>query len=188
MYTKDLTSLLQLLKVSEQSTLLRIELPEPKGGEWYALLSLVKGDVTRCQVLRVKDESLLFDGPAALRWLITLGRLSYEEIASPLGFIRPVPPPPPTQPLVSKHVEQGGAESMQQFMRAVQKSVRTGKPQRTARGNHEGGAVITEREHRQVFLLVDGLHTPEEIADLLHKSPDRVRQILADLQQQGRIE
>jgi len=187
-YTKDLTSLLQLLKVSEQTTLLRLEPPEPTGEEWYALLSLVRGDVTRCQVLRVRDEALLFDGPAALRWLITLGRLSYEEMASPLGLIRPVPPPPQTQPLASTQSEQVSAKSMQPFIQAVQKSVRAGKPHRTTRGDQEGVAGITEREHRQVFLLVDGLHTPEEIADLLHKSPDRVRQVLVDLQRQGRIE
>ncbi|GAC1620689.1 MAG: hypothetical protein NVS4B11_13060 [Ktedonobacteraceae bacterium] len=188
MYTKDLTSLLQLLKVSEQSMVLHIEPPEITGEAWYARLTLVGGDVTMCQILRVGDEALLINGPRALRWLTTLGRLSYEEQKqSPSRLVQQLLPPPQRQPPVSHNVEQLNAKAMPPFIRAVQESRHVGKPQRTARGEREGVAVITGREHRLVFLLVDGFHTPEEIASLLHKSPERIRQVLADLYHQDLI-
>ncbi len=188
MYTKDLSSLLQLLKVSEQSAVLRIEPPEITGEAWYARLTLIGGDVMMCQIRRVRDEALLAEGPDALHWLTTLGRLSYEEIQN-----LPRPVETPSSPLqrqlpVSNDGGQVSGEVLRPFMRAVQENIRAGKPQRTALGEREGVVTIMGREHRQVFLLVDGRHTPEEIAGLLHKSPDRIRQILADLSRQGRIE
>lgn len=190
MYTKDLNSLLQLLQVSEQSAVLHIEPPEITGEAWYARLTLVGGNVTMCQVLRMRDEVLLSNGPAALRWLTTLGKLSYEEEKqSPPGLVQQLlPPSPQNHPPVSHDEEGLSAKTLQPFIQAVQENRRAGKPRRTALGEREGVVASIEREHRQVFLLVDGLHTLEEIAELLHKSPDRIRQVLADLYRQGLIE
>ena len=188
MYTKDLTSLLQLLKISDQSAVLHIEPLEIAGEPWYARLTLVGGDVKMCQILSVRDETLLADGPSALRWLTTLGRLSYEEVQNQP---RPADTPsslPQRQLPVSSEGESASTRAVSPFVRAVPESQRAGKPQRTALGEREGVAAITGREYRQVFQLVDGHHTPEEIAGLLRKSPDRIRQVLADLYRQGRIE
>jgi len=185
-YTRDISSLLQLLKVSEQSALLHIEPPENTGEAWYARLMLVQGDVTMCQVLRVRDDASLIIGPPALQWLTTLGRLYYEEERQSVQG--PASPPPQGQPLVSPPVERESAGTLQPFIRAVQEGLYVGNPRRTALGEREGGTAIAGREHRQVFLLVDGFHTLEEIASLLHKSPERVRQVLTELQSQGRIE
>jgi len=189
-YTKDISSLLQLLKVSEQSALLHIEPPENTGEAWYARLMLVQGDVTMCQVLRVRDDAPLMIGPPALQWLTTLGRLYYEEerrdVLGPASS--PPSPPPQGQPLVSPPVERESAGALQPFIRALKESLYAGNPRRTALGEREGGYVITGREHRQVFLLADGFHTLNEIASLLHKSPERISQLLSDLQRQGRIE
>lgn len=187
MYTKDLTSLLHLLKLSEQSTILRVMPADQADEEWYALLSLVEGDVTRCHVLRARDKALLLEGPDALRWLTTLGRLAYEEVVSSSGPTRSLSPAPQRPPPVPPPSGQRGT-TRPPFNQAGQANVRGARPTRTARGEQEGVAAIAGREHRQVFLLVDGMHTPEEIADVLRKSPDHVRQLLMDLYRQGRIE
>ena len=189
MYTKDITSLLQLLNVSEQNTLLHIEPSENTGEAWYARVALVRGDVTMCQVLRVRDDAPLIYGPSALRWLTTVGRLFYEEERERATDPAPLlPPSAQGQPLVSPVMEQGSAEALQPFVRVLKESLYAGNPRRTALGEREGGATIMGREHRLVFLLVDGFHTFEEIASLLHKTPERIKQILTDLQHQGRIE
>ena len=52
---------------------------------------------------------------------------------------------------------------------------------RTELGNKAPGFALSSRELRQVFALVDGHRTVEEIVRLLHKSPDSVIRLLNEL-------
>ncbi len=203
MYTKDLTSLLQLLSVSDQSGVLHVEPPEIAGEVWRGYLTLVAGNVMACQVRQVEDGRILLDGPEALRWLIGLGGLSWRldeghEAPQPATV---VPPPaqslrpgqsgtdvPDTHPGGPGDSAQRVADAIRQQGQAARPNPLPGCPQRTGRGEMEGVSALILREQRAVFQLVDGRRTAEEIARLLRKSAAEVRGVLDDLFRQGRIE
>lgn len=61
-------------------------------------------------------------------------------------------------------------------------------PQRTNQGNQTSESILSSRDHRQVFSLIDGRRTAEEIAQLLHKKPELIFRILSDLRTASLIE
>jgi hypothetical protein len=60
-------------------------------------------------------------------------------------------------------------------------------PQRTPKGQAVPANAFASREHRQVFTLVDGQRTIEEIAYLLHRPPDAIIHVLQELRGAGFI-
>lgn len=190
MYTKDLASLLQLLKVSGQSSVLRVEPATDGTGAWYARIALVEGEVTSCQVQRGENGEILLSGPPALQWLTSLGGLFWkleEAGTSSLPFSPSAPP--------VAHDMQRREPEMLRSSDALYRSSQpgparrlTGTPRRTARGKREAVNSSWSRDHRLVFALVDGRRTLEEIASLLHKPPGIVMNVLYDFQDQGLIE
>ncbi len=96
MYTKDLARLLQLLSVSGQSGLLRLEplLSDGDREPWHAHLILVEGEVITCQVLSKVDGQELVSGSPALEWLKGLGVLSWSLEGLPDPGMKPPRTPP----------------------------------------------------------------------------------------------
>lgn len=61
-------------------------------------------------------------------------------------------------------------------------------PKRTKPGMFTPGNTLTSRDHRQVFSLIDGHKSVEEIANLLHKPPGVIARIVMDLKTMNLIE
>ncbi|GAC1361861.1 MAG: hypothetical protein NVS2B12_32770 [Ktedonobacteraceae bacterium] len=61
-------------------------------------------------------------------------------------------------------------------------------PKRTAIGNKAPSMVLSSRDLRQVFALIDGSRTVEEIARLLHKPHELVTQLLNELKANSLID
>jgi len=95
-YTKDLARLLQLLSVSGQSGLLRLEPLEPdrERESWHAHLILAEGEVITCHVLSKVDGHELASGSAALESLKGLGALSWSLEEMPDPGMKPSQAPP----------------------------------------------------------------------------------------------
>lgn len=63
-----------------------------------------------------------------------------------------------------------------------------GFPKRTEQRNRASESILSSRDHRQVFSLIDGNRTAEEIARLLHKNPELIFRVLSDLRTAGMLE
>jgi hypothetical protein len=61
-------------------------------------------------------------------------------------------------------------------------------PKRTKPGMFTPGNTLTSRDHRQVFSLIDGRKSIEEIANLLHKPSGFVARIVMDLKTMNLVE
>ncbi len=207
--TKDLVNLLQLFQASRQSGDLIVE-PQIQGEvPWKAQFRLVNGQMMSCQIRRKIDERVLLGDSEALRWLInpSLGKLEWS-----LEETTPIPDMLlPLLPIDNSTIEDGLRSSNtgnsfptvqynkteQDVHRAIPRSntpsftsqdhLRT-IPRRTEQGNHTSGSILSSRDHRQIFSLIDGRRTAEEISQLLHKAPDSVIRVLSDLQVVGLIE
>ncbi len=59
--------------------------------------------------------------------------------------------------------------------------------QRTQRGNNALVNAFPSRDHRQVFALVDGRRSIEEIVMLLHRPPEVILRLLQELYMGGFI-
>ncbi len=211
-YTKDLASLLQLLSVSGQSGLLRLEPLEPARDRepWHAHFILSAGEIVTCQVLSKVDGRELISGSVAIQRLTQLGPLSWslEEMPATRNQPRVFPsavdnPPyyygagsPPVSPRgqepngsgppVFPYAREQSTDGRSPFEQMKQPTVLI--PRRTASGEYATVNSSWPRDHRLVFALVDGHRTLEEIAALIHKAPDTVARVLDDLQSIGVIE
>lgn len=131
---------------------------------WQAQLTLSEGQVTTCHVQSsVNGRSLLTDGEA-IRWLASLGYLTWERAAFT---------PQRTSPLVL-----GDSQTV-----LLQSS---GVPRRLARAEPVG-MHSWSRKQRQVFALVDGNRSTERIAVMLCHPLNVVEDIVHDLQSKGVI-
>lgn len=85
--TSDLAVLLHGLQETRQDWEVSIEPPEPGkvsvGEPWQAHLSFAAGSVTTCVVQSRTDGRLLLSESEALRWLASLGPLSWTLVALP---------------------------------------------------------------------------------------------------------
>lgn len=61
-------------------------------------------------------------------------------------------------------------------------------PKRTKPGMFTPGNTLTSRDHRQVFSLIDGHKSVEEIANLLHKPSNFIARIVMDLKTMNLVE
>jgi hypothetical protein len=187
-YTKDLTFLLRLLQTSKQNGTLYVESSEQNGsggGIWQGQFQLANGMVISCLVRNKTDEQVLFTNEEAVVWLTRQGRLEWHvEDGTQARDSRLLPHP--------QYEEDQREEPRSEGIEVVQSSLVHNKqlrsiPIRTIRGNTALMSAFTSREQLQVFALVDGRRTIEEIVRLLHKHPDAVIRILLDLQSIGFI-
>ena len=183
MYTKDITFLLRLLGSSKQSGVLLVEAPGPDESPWQGQFQLENGLVRSCVLLDKANGRVVLRDEEALQWLTARGKLEWhmEE--------EDVPPPTPPPRLLPPGNEPGRADGYaaetpppapgSKQLRMV--------PQRALIGNVVSAEVFASREHRQVFALIDGQRTVEEIAQLLHRPAEFIISILQDLQARGLI-
>ncbi|MFL5627438.1 MAG: hypothetical protein ACJ788_17820 [Ktedonobacteraceae bacterium] len=191
MYTKDLASLLSLLSVSGQSGILLIEPAESGKNEWQAQLSLQEGVVTTCSLINKADGRNLLGGKAVIDLLTQSGALLWilEESPGPSGLpSRPgalpqeqknVPTPSPPLGVIG---QPGGMHAQPRREGA------SNIPRRTALGAVTPIDGAWPREYRVVFAMIDGRHSSEELASLLHRSLDEVNYVLQQLRVMGLID
>ena len=154
-YATDLMEVLHSLKQMSGQWTLHIEPvgnDEVNAGEpWQAYLSLVAGQITTCQVYSRVDGRLLLLDQEALGWLANLRHFNWR--LEPLSL--------PQAPAVSRY-QPFLAQQVPRRITQVEKGVIQAWP----------------RKQRQVFGLVDGSRTIEQIAILLHQPPEEIAQIL----------
>lgn len=197
--TKDLVGLLQLLLSSRQSGDLLIEPLAQNGKTWQGWLQLRDGQIAGSLVRSMTDGKVVFRNDDAMRWLTNpqQGKLEWTLKAGEDNLVDPLLPLLPASGRAFKQEQQPGINSAklpavsarvapsslpvsQQQLEAV--------PRKTYRGKQTSGEMLSGREHRQVFALIDGQRPVGEICRLLHKSADIVLQIMYDLYRAGLIE
>jgi hypothetical protein len=181
-YTKDITFLLRLLQTSKQSGVLFVEPFGQQEVSWQGLFHIENGVVQSCFLRRKADGQIALRDEEALRWLTTQGKLEWrlDEHAHFPGAPLPAFPAREEQ------------RSVQRPVPALPPPVLRGNqlgtiPQRTQKGKVVPVNALASRDHRQVFALVDGQRTIEEIVYLLHKPPEAVIQMLEQLRAIGLI-
>lgn len=182
MYTKDITFLLRLLQTSKQSGVLFVEPFGQQEALWQGLFQLENGVVQSCFLRKKADGQIALRNDEALRWLTTQGKLEWrldEEARFPGAPLSSLPAPEESR-RVQRPVE---APPPPVFWGNQLGSI----PQRTQKGKLVPVNALASRDHRQVFALVDGRRTVEEIVHLLHKPPDAVMQMLEQLRAIGLI-
>ena len=162
--------------------MLFVEPLEQQGPSWQGVFHLDKGTVKSCVVRTKADGRVLLSNDEAIRWLISQGKLNWnlEEATQPQNPSTPLLPPPE-----EGHSNRGPDD----YARPVfpPKHQLDSIPKRTQKGEALSLNAFASREHRQVFTLIDGRRTIEEIIYLLHKSPAAVLAILQELQTAGLI-
>ena len=167
MYTENLLHLLNLLEISGQSgTLSCSPLANTEEASWLAFCFLHEGKINGIKILQVADGSTLLEGRVALEWLKAQGGM-YWQLKEVLPDALPVCPSNPIKQDIPLR--------------------------RTFRGKRQGvqgmPSHLWSREHRTVFLLIDGTRSRTEILRLLSTyPPQNVDLILADLRSAGLIE
>ena len=163
MYTNDLLGLLRMLEVTRANGVISTEGIDPEG-PWQAQLTLIEGHVSTCHVQRsVNGRSRLTDGEA-IRWLSSLGYLTWE---------RALLTPQQTSPIVLRDPQMTLSQS-------------SGVPRRRAQAEPVEMHVWS-RKQRQIFALVDGSRSTERIAAMLCQPLNVVEDIVHDLQSRGVI-
>ena len=182
MYTRDITFLLRLLQTSKQSGVLSVEPPGPPEASWQGLFQLDAGVVKACLIRSKIDGHLLLGNEEALHWLTNQGRLEWhlEEDGQFPGAA-----PPALQAPEERRRMQRSAEEAPPVVGWSQQLARI--PQRTQKGKVVPVNALASRDHRQVFALVDGRRSIEEIVTLLGRPPDIVIRLLQELRAIGLI-
>jgi hypothetical protein len=191
-YTKDLASLLNLLSVSSQSGTLRIESADADKHEWFAMVSLQEGKIMACSLLSKQDGRQLLTGQHVIDALTHAGPLSWNlETAAHRRNL-----PSPSGP-VSEDAQQKRSSERKQILhqsRQLNRDMPAGQtgvqlvPHRTMQGSHAASSGSWPREHRQVFALIDGHHSVEDLSRLLHKPLHELLPIVYQLRGAGFIE
>jgi hypothetical protein len=194
-HTKNLTFLLRLLQASQQSGKLFVEPPEQneanrssgsQRSSWQGQFQLDKGVVTSCLIRNKTDGQVWLINEDAVNWLREQGKLEWrlEKNAEFSGELRQ------QLPQYSEPPREQGRENTGPVL--LPSSAKWGKqlsniPQRIVRESVAAVNALPSRTHRQVYALVDGQRSIEEITYLLHKPPDVIIQLLQDLQMVGLI-
>jgi hypothetical protein len=107
MFASDLTTFLQILNETRANCIIST-MGETSGAPWQAQLSLSEGRVAFCQVRNSADGQILLTNSAAVRWLASLGNLSWEQMDAPPRPFKADPFHPHAVPQRLTVSEQGG--------------------------------------------------------------------------------
>ena len=133
-----------------------------------------------CVVIDSKTGHIQFTNDDAIRWLMAQGKLDWRIEEYGQASIQPPTQPPPRN---STDVYQSDTDlQLTQLWEKKRKDIF----QRTKRGNTTPCGCFT-RDHRQVFALVDGRRTTEEIVQAIRKPPAVILRLLQDLLSEGFI-
>ena len=185
MYTKDLSFLLRLLQTSRQSGILLVQAPEQdesNDSSWQGRFQLENGVVKACLVLHTRNGKILFRNDEAINWLLSQGKLEWriEEEAQ-----LPARPLPSSSPQWDEGTRGDRSTGEGLLLTPLWEKRRREIFQRTLRGDRAPANAFPSRDHRQVFSLIDGRRSIEEIVRLLQKPPEIVLRILQELQNAG---
>lgn len=186
MYTENLPDIFHLLEVSTQSGLLTLT-PTKDGvnSPWQAICRLREGKISELTIRRATDDTILLREAAALDWLSTQKGVYWHFKEVPPEALSAPTPGPMTR------------ESMRSIPNAQFSQLRPPSalgteyiPRRTPLGVRLGVPPDKwPREHRTVFLLVDGTRSKAEILRLLPATFGvSIDQILVDLKSAGLVE
>jgi hypothetical protein len=181
-YTKDIAFLLRLLGSSKQSGVLLVEAPGPDTSPWLGQFQLDKGRVLSCLVIDKTSGRVGLRDEEALQWLATRGKLEWR-----LQEEETLPPAPTPRLLPTGEDTQREETHAAKPPLAPPKNLLGAIPQRAMAETVASTSLLTSREHRQVYALVDGQRTIEEIAYLLHRPAEFIISILQELQARGLI-
>lgn len=189
MYTENLPHVLNLLEVSAQSgTLSLTPALDREDSSWQATGLLQEGKLSDLKVRRTADGIILLGGSAALDWLKRQKGLYWQFKEFPPDALPAQPArsieeertlkTPISHPYALRHPTTFGPQDV---------------PRRTLLGEHLGTQGMPShrwsREHRAVFLLIDGARNKTEILRLLAPAFDKfIDMILSDLKSAGLIE
>lgn len=189
MYTENLPHVLNLLEVSAQSgTLSLTPALDREDSSWQATCLLQEGEISDLKIRRTSDGIILLGGPAALEWLTQQKGVYWQLKELPPDAL----PAQPTRP-IEEEVTLKTPASHPYALRHAPALGPQGIPRRTFLGERLGTQGVPShmwsREHRTVFLLIDGTRTKTEIQRLLTPSFDTlIDLILSDLKSAGLIE
>ena len=193
MYIVKLTQLLRAFHISEQNGIVHLELLHtPVEEPWTAYLHMSHGEVASCSIHSKNDGHILLQNTKALQWLDmkegfvwTLG-----GTPTPIPQLSPTLPPPISSQEVAEP-DSSNVPYRPESRRPTQTSFPVRQvplepkeapvswmPQRV----QENIPVMWPRTYIRIFALIDGQRTSEQIAELLHISPERVLLTLRDLQ------
>ena len=183
MYTKDLSFLLRLLQSSRQSGTLFVEGPSQQHeSAWQGMFRMENGIVRSCVVFNKQSRKVLFHNEDAINWLIAQGKLEW--------FIEENTQWPQALPSPSHIAEEsrGGHKTGENILLSpLWEKRRREVFTRTIHGESAPVHALPSRDHRQVFALVDGRRSTEEIVRLLQKPPEIILKLLQELQNAGFI-
>jgi len=191
-HTKNLTFLLRLLQTSKESGILFVEPSEQNGSHggygsaWQGQFQLDKGVVTSCLIRNKIEGQVWFSNDEAVNWLAEQGKLEWH-LAKRAEFSEEwLPPLLPYRETPREHLREDVAPVL------LPSSAEEGKqlsdiPQRIFTRDVTPVNALPSRAHRQVFALIDGQRTVEDIMHLLHKKPELVIQVLQELRGAGFI-
>jgi hypothetical protein len=188
-YTKEIAFLLRLLGTSKQSGVLLVEAPGPDPSPWLGQFQLENGQVLSCMLLDKADGRVVLRNEEALRWLMAQGKMTWrlEDGPHPPALSPPAREETPYEE--APHVERFREERRAPlpWTRQPEPAPLGPVPHRTEKGKLVPAHVFASREHRQVFALVDGHRTIDEIAHLLQRPSDAILRVLQELQAAGFI-
>ncbi len=189
MFTKNLSFLLQLLRTSKQSGVLVIEAPGPDESPWLGQFHLDKGVVLTCVIRHKADGRVLLTNDEATRWLSNQGALEWhleeKSAPSPEAAAPEVSRPLPPAPVPPEQAQDEQRRDPAALLPAAWKNQMRAIPRRTEKGKDVPLSMFPSREHRQVYTLIDGRRTIEEIMILLHKPPEVIIRVLQELHAAG---
>ncbi len=173
----DLATILQSF---HQNGELHGDLPAKKLGNkapWKALLSVVEGTVTSCQILDNRG-AVVNSGELALEALYKLGPLNWEVIPDPLEGSAKLPAFKPTRKSGALPAPSTGTAPLPNPAPAQSPT-----PYRLMNVTlKQMNQTQWPRDYRLVYILVDGQRTNEKIASMLAMPIADVEQILRELQ------
>jgi hypothetical protein len=152
---------------------------------WQGQFQLENGLVLSCLVCAKTDGQILLVNDEAIRWLTAQGRLEWqiEELTSQANqFLLP----PPQYPARTRE-QPDTTPAIPALPVASWEKQYKGVPIRAIQGNNAPLSAFSSREERQVYALIDGRRSVEEVIRLLHKPPELVMRVLQDLQAKGFI-
>lgn len=189
MYTENLPHVLNLLEVSAQSgTLSLTPALDREDSSWQAIGLLQEGKMSDLKIRRTADGIILLGGSAALDWLKRQKGLYWQFKEFPPDAL-----PAQSAKPIEEEITLKTPISHPYALRHPPIFDPQGIPRLTFLGKHLGTqgmpSHMWSREHRAVFLLVDGARDKTEILRLLSPSfGNLINTILSDLESAGLIE